>query len=477
MAAAPRQRIILLCCAVLLTSIGAAAPGERGPQRQPPAIAPAHPVDIILGRPTDTSIVLSVLCSADTKAVIAYGAQTSDLSAHTGTESFQQGEPREIVLEKLQPETRYCYQLLDAVTRKPLLEGSFRTRRTPGSTFTFTITADSHLDQNTDTALYQRTLANALADAPDFHIDLGDTFMTGKHANRENAAGQYLAQRFYFGQLCRSAPLFLVLGNHDGEESKLRRGADSLAVWSNTMRKRYFPNPVPDGFYTGNATRDPLAGLLQDYYAWQWGDALFLALDPYWHSSGGRSDDGWNLTLGAEQYAWLKKTVETSKAMFKLVFVHQLVGGLGMQGRGGAEAAPFGEWGGRNADGIDGFEAHRPGWDMPIHQLLVQNHVAIVFHGHDHLFAKQDLDGLVYQEVPQPGFAGLGSPRAAEYGYRDGVILGGSGHMRVTVSPDTLSVDYVRVYAAGAEDTGHSNRQVSCSYTIAGHDDATLRKP
>jgi hypothetical protein len=39
---------------------------------------------------------------------------------------------------------------------------------------------------------------------------------------------------------------------------------------------------------------------------------------------------------------------------------------------------------------------------MPIHQLLVRNKVAAVFHGHDHLFAKQDLDGIVYQEVPQP---------------------------------------------------------------------------
>lgn len=33
-----------------------------------------------------------------------------------------------------------------------------------GGTFTFTITADSHLDEHTDPALYQRTLANALAD-------------------------------------------------------------------------------------------------------------------------------------------------------------------------------------------------------------------------------------------------------------------------------------------------------------------------
>ena len=55
-----------------------------------------------------------------------------------------------------------------------------------------------------------QTLANALADAPDFHVDLGDTFMTEKHASRESAARQYVAQRYYFGLISHSAPLYLV---------------------------------------------------------------------------------------------------------------------------------------------------------------------------------------------------------------------------------------------------------------------------
>jgi len=44
--------------------------------------------------------------------------------------------------------------------------------------------------------------------------------MAEKHDSRVSAAWQYLAQRFYFGQLCHSAPLFLVLGNHDGESPR-----------------------------------------------------------------------------------------------------------------------------------------------------------------------------------------------------------------------------------------------------------------
>jgi phosphodiesterase/alkaline phosphatase D-like protein len=160
-----------------------------GTQRQPPAFTPAHPVDVILGRPTGTSIVLSVLCDSDAKAVVVYGTQRTDLSARTEARSFEKGRPQEVLLDKLRPDTRYYYQLLDATTDKVLTEGAFHTQRPPGSTFTFTVTADSHLDQNADPVLHQRTLANALADAPDFHIDLGDTFMTEKHENRENAAG------------------------------------------------------------------------------------------------------------------------------------------------------------------------------------------------------------------------------------------------------------------------------------------------
>ncbi len=352
---------------------------------------------------------------------------------------------------------RYFYQFRSQRTNSAAF--AFHTARLPGSTFKFTVTADSHLDDRVSADLYQRTLASALSDAPDFHVDLGDTFMTEKHRSRDDATRQYLAQRFYFGRLCGSAPLFLVLGNHDGESPRGRGSdADSLAVWSNQIRTRYFPNPVPDGFYTGDATKHPQAGLLQDYYAWEWGDALFVVLDPFWFTQGYRGQgDNWSRTLGAEQYGWLKRTLEGSQARFKFVFIHHLVGGLNEQCRGGAEAAPFYEWGGRNADGTDGFRQHRPGWPAPIHQLLVQDRVSIVFHGHDHFYAKQDLDSIVYQEVPQPGNPGNSkTPRnAAEYGYRAGTLLGGSGYLRIKVAPGEAAIMY-RCISDGAFKDAHA---------------------
>ena len=440
---------------LLLLSVGVTAyaadekPARQGGSRQPVQTSkcndvPSHPFDLILGRPTSNSVTLSVLCYEEQEGFVAYGTQSGKLIAKTPVRQFRKGEPVEVVLSPLQPNIRYVYQLHLARTNSGEL--TFHTARPPGSTFTFTITADSHLDEHTDPVFYQRALANALADAPDFHIDLGDTFMSEKHPSREAAAQQYVAQRYYFGQLCEAAPLFLVLGNHDGESPRGRGGdAESLAVWSNLMRKRYFPNPVPDAFYTGNTTKQAEAGLLQDYYAWQWGDALFVVVDPFWFMQKQRGQsDNWKRTLGLEQYQWLKRALESSRAKFKFVFIHHLVGGADGQCRGGAEAAPFFEWGGRNADGSDGFKQNRPGWPMPIHQLLVQNHVNILFHGHDHLYAKQDLDGIVYQEVPQPGDPHGNTRSAAEYGYQSGIILGSSGHLRVMVAASQATVAYVR---------------------------------
>ena len=158
-----------------------------------------------------------------------------------------------------------------------------------------------------------------------------------------------------------------------------------------------------------------------------------------------RAVDGRNWTLGETQYRWLEKTLKNSEAKTKFVFIHHLVGGLDKNGRGGVEAAGLYEWGGKGADGRNEFARRRPGWTAPIHQLLVNHGVAAVFHGHDHFYARQELDGVIYQLVPQPGHAGSRVPRfAAEYGYREGVLLGGSGHLRVRVTSDGADVEYVR---------------------------------
>ena len=271
------------------------------------AEVPAHPLDIVLARPTKNSITASVLGYANREGVIQYGPKAGAPAAKTPVFRLIAGTPVEVILSGLQPDTQYFYRLTTragSVAWTPEPERTFRTQRGPGHAFVFTVQADPHLDNKVEPKLLERSLLNSLSDSPDFHIDLGDTFMTDKYRrSRELAARQYVAQRYYFGLIGHSAPVFLVLGNHDGEMGGRRRQEDE-AVWSNTMRKKYFADPIPDSFYSGDSFRHPTAGLLQDYYAWEWGDALFVALDPFWFS-GSDKGDNWSRSLGEVQYQWL----------------------------------------------------------------------------------------------------------------------------------------------------------------------------
>ena len=437
---------------------------------------PKHPFDVILARPTDASVTASVLAYQDTTAFISYGTETGKLTEKTAVQTLKADTPVEFVLKGLKPGTRYYYRLHTREGGEKEFkaddERTFHTQRKPGSPFVFTLQSDSHLDQGTRPAVYERTLANALADRPDFHVDLGDTFMTDKYGKDYKAAyPQYVAQRYYFGRVAHSAPLFLVLGNHDGEKRDGYDGtAECMAVWSCLTRKKLFPNPSPDGFYTGNKTEVKHVGKVENYYAWEWGDALFVALDPFWNSPRvGRSDpDGnWTRTLGREQYDWLAETLAGSKATFKFVFAHHLVGGLDENGRGGSEAAVLYEWGGKGKDGKDQFKEKRPGWEMPVHRLLVKHKVSAVFHGHDHFYAHQELDDVKYFMVPQPGHAGFDRLRNAdEYGYFRGDFLPPSGHVRVSVTADKVTVEYVRAYDARSETPQRKNGQVAHAVTI-----------
>lgn len=436
---------------------------------------PEHPYDIVLARPTADSITISLLSYADREGHVMIGTDADRLVQATADEQFAAGAPAYLPITNLSPNTRYYYRLrLRAANgtgdyeETPL--ATFHTQRPPGSEFTFLMQADSHLDNNTEPELYAQSMKNMLAEGSDFLVDLGDTFMTDKYPNYTDAHKQYLAQRYYFGLLCQSAPLFITLGNHDGEQGRFLNGtSENMTIWSIAMRKKYFPNPEPDTFYSGNTTPDVLAGPLQNCFAWQWGDAHFIVLDPFWNSArvqGTGAAAGWSWTLGEAQYRWLKQTLESSTSRYKFLFIHHLVGGADSQ-RGGVEAASLYEWGGHDPDGSRTFAQRRPGWAAPIHELLVANKATAVFHGHDHLYVKQDLDGIVYQEVPQPGFPRYNqATSAAEYGYKSGTILGSPGYIRVKITPERATFDYLRTYLLKDENANRRNREISHSYEV-----------
>ncbi|RLS38627.1 MAG: hypothetical protein DWH82_07475 [Planctomycetota bacterium] len=68
-----------------------------------------------------------------------------------------------------------------------------------------------------------------------------------------------------------------------------------------------------------------------------------IALDLFWTTQRrgrGRDASNWTHTLGGEQFQWLEKTLASSQAKYKWVFIHHLVGGLDESAWGGAEPLP-----------------------------------------------------------------------------------------------------------------------------------------
>jgi hypothetical protein len=447
----------------------------------------------LLGRPTTNSITLKIVPKVATDAYIQYGTLSGSYTNQTSVVSTAANSPLQITLTNLSVNTKYYYRLNCRQTGTTIwtnrTEHSFYTQRSTGSTFTFTITSDCHFKNILgDSSLYNRTMNNINNDHPDFHIDLGDAFcMDG--VNTVSAANQvYLRHRTFFDIVSHSAPIFLAMGNHENEEGwnldDVSDPALSRPIMSTNARKLYYLNPFPstDGFYTGNAdTHQSISGdhYHEDYYAWKWGDALFVVVDPFWYTTkkpydgnlGGEDDDEgpgagrWAWTLGITQFNWLKQTLQNSNASYKFIFAHHRVGGLEDYVRGGAMAANLYEWGGENDNGIWEFNAQRDAqtWGtQPVVQIMIDNHVTAFFHGHDHVYAKEQVDGIVYQTVPMP------SDKTYGYGFNDysesdpytDVVRPNSGHLRVTVSPTGTTVKYIHAFLSGAGTNGSEDSYV-----------------
>jgi hypothetical protein len=123
----------------------------------------------------------------------------------------------------------------------------------------------------------------------------------------------------FFGQVCHSSPLFLCLGNHEGESGYYlaQTPPNNLGVSATKWRKFYYPNPYPDGFYSGNTQQEGYGiGNTENYYAYEWGNALFIVLDAYRYYTAIAKPRDWDWTIGKEQYDWFKSTLELTISRF-----------------------------------------------------------------------------------------------------------------------------------------------------------------
>lgn len=389
-----------------------------------PSSSSASPVTSKLVRTSANSVSINVTSTSAGKAYIEYGYAKTKYSGKTATLNLIKAAATTFTIDGLKAETKFYYRVRYALGTKTtfsaLAQASATTPKV-SEEYVFAVQADPHMDQASSESVYSSTISQIVKANPAFLMDLGDIFMTDKLQDKSDASirQRYTYMKSFYDKL-NGIPLYFTLGNHDGELGYSKFNTKSY-------RKEYFPEQTGD-----------LA-----YYSFTSPGALHIVLDIFTYTTSSPKDDGWQWTLGKTQYDWLKSTLENSTAQHKFVYVHHLLYG-NAQSRGGVEIAKFNEWGGKNRDGSEGFAANRPGWAKPVHQLLVENGVDFVLKGHDHLYVKQELDGIIYQTLPQPSHPGDKVNSAAEYGYLSGKVVGGSGFLKLTTNSNSIKVDFIK---------------------------------
>ena len=347
----------------------------------------------------------------------------------------------ELLITSLRPDRKYRYELYAGVGKDQKFsmefEGRFRTQRSSGP-FSFVMFSDSHLTPfNPERLEVLRSVAvSALSRKPDLALMLGDNIQTftshgGPLGEKSHGVLLYRILRQGISDIAPYVPIYMVNGNWEGENGW---HTQERREWAREAREAYMPGPDNTTYPEGGSPN-------QDYYAFTWGNALFVVLnvtgytktDHTLTSTIGRADD-W--TLGDEQRAWLEKTLAASRKRWKFIAIHHTVGG----DAGDDENSRYGRGGGRAA---------KVGEQAIIHQWMRQYGVQAFFYGHDHVFTDIEVDGIHYVCV-----GSAGAPwkfGTSETGY--GRYSPESGYTFVEVGADSTKVSFVKPDPTGTQGT------------------------
>jgi hypothetical protein len=424
-------------CALLL-AVGFVAGGLAGQDGVRGRPDDGLNLTVVAGRPTPASLTFSVHADEPVEAYVELGTTPGQVSRRTAAGTSDANRPAEFTMGSLVPGTRYFYRVRYRRPGEPVFatepEQMIVTARRGAGAFAFGVQGASRPDgPDFDRSLYERTLDRARRELLDFYVLLGDDFGgAAASAVPSDADVVYRQQRRFLAQLAASTSLYLVAGAEDGVRRAILDGtSDTVAARAADARTRFFPLPAPDGYYTGDEQPGSAAGLVRDHYAWQWGDALMVVVDPGWWSPP--TGDSQGVTPGDAQYQWLRRTLEGSAARYRFLFAHQV-----------------------------------PGASVraPLHALLVRTGVSIVFEGHERRFRSERVDGVMYQSVPSPSArVGAVETVGADAG---GAPLVESGHLRVSVSSDGARVDYVRSVLPSDETPERRDGDVAVTYVVTG---------
>jgi len=411
--------------------------GALGAAGAPPASGYALFGAPLLFAPTATGFGLSVVLSVGDPSTLGLRVRED------GTDAWNDALPPEVRasdlaewhVDGLTGNTGYEYEVVGtgADGEVNVHHGRVTTTRPSGSSFSFALITDTHIGSdlsytNQGNPQILGTTSTAIrALAPDFVVNLGDMLDFHEYGFNDPppdgsiTRAAYLNYRASFGRTLGNVPHYAVIGGWDSESGC--NTPDEIDR-SRTQRLLYLPGPTPDTYPEGGSP-------FEDYYAFTWGDALFVMLNVYTYTPTchlldtypGLPDD-W--TLGDAQMAWLRTTLENATSKWRFLLIHHPVGGNGgddadsAYGRGGGRAAYVGE-------------------QQIVHELMQEYGVQTFFYGHDHVFTDMLVDDIHYS---LPGSAGaIWFFDSSETGYTD--YWADSGWARVDVTPDDVHVQFL----------------------------------
>jgi len=391
----------------------------------------------LLTNPDSTSVQVSVVPNeSGAEMYVEYGGNSGQYSRITSSQTSVTDVMSVFVMDGLEKDKTYYYRLIYRKSGETLFganaERSFKTQKSEGESFTFVHMTDSHLGKLLNnpfrTAIIMDNINQIDLENPDFVIDTGDTYMThvvtptwgGSVATQSSADSRYSQTRNFFEVL--NSPYFFSLGNHDGEVDFSGVGGHTsrLMSLSQNARLKYLPNShdVYGGGEEGN------------YYAFEWGDALFVILDSYrYNTVAPRTGDDW--VLGAAQMDWLEDTLRSSSKRWKFLFSHHILGGTPW-----VSQYNYGDGGGRYSHTGDQKE---------INDLMKQYNAQIFFYGHLHFFAHDWDDSGSVAYVTSSTLNGQGNA-CTSFTWRWFLydrILCRKGYTRVEVSTDSVTFDFI----------------------------------
>ena len=464
----------------------------------------------MVGRVTGNSAVVNLVTAEDLSATVQARVRWAETledvpgSPNVSPIISTSDSSARMVLEisGLQPNQKYFYQVEYETSDEPGVWVAmpqiceFHSQRTAGQSFSFCLVADPHwghpnkvLPDSPQRWTGQQCLQRILEDEEfDFFVDLGDSAYPTRIESGEEALSRYADWRKVMADITRKMPAFVVLGNHEQEAGFFQKGTDDPPEylwnelsstqyhqkWATEARLRFVPNPRRDTYPEGGegapgydtaaewgAGTDPwnngISSNIQNFYAWTWGDALFIVLDPCRYTLVGStvfttSPSEW--TLGPTQMSWLQDVLAASTASWKFVIAHHQVGG-GLIDVGGDSI----EDGGTERAYARGsaVEADHPGTEQAlIHQLMLQHGVQFFVYGHDHAFCDSVKDGIHYICCGRPTFLNPWWSHDGMLNSYGSILVQGQdkpwtralwhvlGYAKFHVTPDKVTVQWIR---------------------------------